>query len=105
MKPVDIINTITNLEADEVKELADIRAAKNIDDETFDKLYARTRWHIQNSFETGWNTCCDFLLSWFEDIKATLDKEDNPGLLTLDQLVRAIHKFKLGDNNDEVTEE
>lgn len=105
MKPVDIISTITNLESDEIKELADIRATEDIDDKTFDKLYGRTRWHIQHSFETGWNTCCDFLLSWFEDMKATLEEEDNPGILTLDQLTRTIRKFKLGDNDDEVSEE
>lgn len=100
MKPVDVINTITNLEADEIKELADIRSAENINDKTFDKLYARTRYHIQHSFETGWNTCCDFLLSWFDDMKATIVEEDNPGILTLDQLIRTIRKFKLGDNEE-----
>ena len=100
MKPVDVINTITNLEADEIKELADIRSAENIDDKTFDKLYARTRYHIQHSFEIGWNTCCDFLLSWFDDMKATIVEEDNPGILTLDQLIRTIRKFKLGDNEE-----
>lgn len=100
MKPVDVINTITNLEADEIKELADIRSAENIDDKTFDKLYARTRYHIQHSFETGWNTCCDFLLSWFDDMKATIVEENNPGILTLDQLIRTIRKFKLGDNEE-----
>lgn len=100
MKPVDVINTITNLEADEIKELADIRSAEDINDKTFDKLYARTRYHIQHSFETGWNTCCDFLLSWFDDMKATIVEENNPGILTLDQLIRTIRKFKLGDNEE-----
>lgn len=103
MEPVDIISRMTGLEADEIKELADIRAAGNIDDKTFDKLYSRTRWHIHHSFESGWNTCCDFLLSWFDDMKNTLKEEDNPGILTLDQLIQTIRKFKLGD--DEVNEE
>lgn len=100
MEPVDVISTITGLEADEIKELADIRATNDIDDKTFDELYARTRWHIQHSFEIGWNTCCDFLTSWFEDMKTTLEEENNPGILTLDQLDRTIRKFKLGDDEE-----